>query len=391
MRVTWMTPWYPWAGDTISGVFHRTQAHAVAAHAIEVRVVAARPAAPLPARLASSRFSAYARLPAHSDDGPVRVDRPPYLAVPGEPGWALPDVWIARAVLGVVRHQPRPDLVHGHFIAPTGMAARRVAQRLGVPYVLTVHGYDATSWPRTHRRWLGGWVRALREASAVITVADALGDRVRALAGVETVTIPLGVDHAALRAATVPRAAARAALGLDVERPVALIVARLAAHKGVREFAAAARLLGRDVQAVAAGDGPLRDHDPGVVRYLGPLDRPGVVAAMCAADVVVLPSYQEGLPTVLVEAGSLGIPVVATAVDGTPELLGADRGVLVQPRDATALAEAIRLTLDDPTSAAARADRLRAHVETGYDVGRNASRLVDLYMAVASGTGRVAG
>ena len=86
----------------------------------------------------------------------------------------------------------------------------------------------------------------------------------------------------------------------------------------------------------------------------------------------------------LVEAGSLGLPVIASAVDGTPELLGTDRGVLLPSIDAPSIQAAILATAADPAAAAARADRLREHVLAEYDVDRNAVRLVDLYARVVA-------
>ena len=118
------------------------------------------------------------------------------------------------------------------------------------------------------------------------------------------------------------------------------------------------------------------------LRYAGPQDRAGVVRHMCAADVLVLPSYQEGLPTVLVEAGSLGLPVIATAVDGTPELLSGDAGLLIAPREPDAIVAAVRSAAADPAAASTRAARLRARVEADFDVDRNAGRLVELYRDV---------
>ncbi len=121
------------------------------------------------------------------------------------------------------------------------------------------------------------------------------------------------------------------------------------------------------------------------LRYAGGQPAEGVAAWMSAADVLVLPSYQEGLPTVLVEAGSLGVPVIASAVDGTPELLGTDRGLLLPAIDAPSIREAILAVAADPAAAAARADRLHEHVLADYDVDRNAVRLVDLYSRVIAG------
>jgi teichuronic acid biosynthesis glycosyltransferase TuaC len=196
------------------------------------------------------------------------------------------------------------------------------------------------------------------------------------------------VDHVALRSLALPREEARAALGLPQDRFVVLFAARTTAHKGLAEFVEASLGLGDGYLAVVAGGGPMLNHraDEGRqgdrLRYVGPQDRAGVARHMCAADVLVLPSYQEGLPTVLVEAGSVGLPVIATAVDGTPELLADDAGLLIAPREPGAIVAAVRAAAADPAAASARAARLRARVEADYDVERNAGRLVDLYRDV---------
>ena len=386
LAVTWLTPWYPWDGDPMSGVFHRTQAQAVARHGVDVSVVAPRPAAPPPLPWLSGRWARYAAIPRADADGPVQVARPPYLAVPGEPGWARPSWAVARAARGVIR--VAPDLLHGHFVVPTGMATRRVAGELHRPYVLTVHGYDATSWPAAHADHLDEYRTTLRGAAAVISVSAAIGRRLHELAGVEAVTLPLGVDHAALRSLAIPKDEARAALGLPQDRFIVLFAARTTAHKGLAEFVEAALGLGDGFLSVVAGGGQMLNHraeegrQGDRLRYAGPQDRAGVVRHMCAADVLVLPSYQEGLPTVLVEAGSLGLPVIATAVDGTPELLSGDAGLLIAPREPDAIVAAVRSAAADPAAASTRAARLRARVEADFDVDRNAGRLVELYRDV---------
>lgn len=389
LAVTWLTPWYPWAGDQISGVFHRTQAQAVARHGVQLRVVAPRPAAPAPLPRLSSRWARYAAMPRSQSDGPVSVARPSYLAVPGEPDWAHPSRAVARAARSAVRGSPSPDLLHGHFVVPTGMATRRLAAELDRPYVVTVHGYDATSWPASHAGRLDEYRATLRDAAAVIAVSGAIGQRLADLAGVTAVTLPLGVDHAALRALAMPKAQARSELGLPADRTIVLFAARNVAHKGLAEFVEAALALGDGFLAIVVGDGPLEGlrADEGKVqdrlRYHGAQDRAGVVRHMCAADMLVLPSHQEGLPTVLVEAGGLGLPVIATAVDGTPELLAGGAGVLILPKDPEAIVTAVRSVAADPGAAADRAAVLRRRVEAHYDVDRNAARLVELYRDVA--------
>ena len=104
---------------------------------------------------------------------------------------------------------------------------------------------------------------------------------------------------------------------------------------------------------------------------------------MSAADVLVLPSYGEGLPTVLVEAGSISLPVIASAVGGIPELLGEDRGALLPSVSAPSIATAITSFAADRPKAMVAAERLREHVRAGYDVSTNAQQLLAHYRSAS--------
>ena len=390
LRAGWLTPWYPWAGDQISGVFHRTQARALARHDVSVTVVAPRPMVPPGLAALRPRWARYAAMPRFEVDGQVEIRRPAYPAIPGEPRWARPSWAVARAAMADMREAGPPDIIHGHFVVPTGMAARRIAHQLGRPYLVTIHGYDATSWPAAHGNSLGEYRATLADASAVVTVSHALANRIGELTGVTAITLPLGIDIRSFRRGRMPRLDARRMLGLPADRPIVLFAARNVRHKGLVEFVEAILALGPPVLALVLGDGPLRGHREAegrrqdAFRYLGPQDATGVALHMSAADVLVLPSYQEGLPTVLVEAGSLGLPIIASNVDGTPELLADDRGILIPPRDPDAIVEAIRGVIADPGAAADRAERLRSHVEHAYDVDANAGALLDLYRDIVS-------
>jgi teichuronic acid biosynthesis glycosyltransferase TuaC len=391
LGVDWMTPFYPWSGDEISGSFHRTQAQALHRAGVGVLVVAPRPAVPPLAKRFSPRWARYAEMPVRQDDDGVEVLRPSYPAVPGEPAWAFPPAAIARAARRVFRRGEAP-LLHAHFVAPTAMAARRVAAGRR-PYVITVHGYDATSWPESHPRQLEDYRRTLRDAARVITVSEALAARIAGWSGVRATTIPLGVDHRALRADVPSRPEARAALDLLDDRVLVLFAARLVPHKGIVPFVDAILSLGPEFLGVVIGDGPLSGYRAedglasGLLTYRGPQSRADVVRYMAAASMLVLPSSQEGLPTVVVEAGSLGLPVVASAVDGTPELLRENRGILLDEVSPLTIAEGIRAVAADPAAATYRADRLRELVEREYDVDRNAVRLIELYRDVIGEAG----
>ncbi len=144
----------------------------------------------------------------------------------------------------------------------------------------------------------------------------------------------------------------------DAEVPLAVCVGRLAEQKGQDVLVAAMSFVARPLRLVLVGDGPDRDALQAQVTRLGLEDRVQLVGAVDdglpwigSADLVVLPSRQEGLPGALVEALACGRRVVATSCPTGPRELLGDRGVLVTPGDPVALARGIGRALDGPPPA----------------------------------------
>lgn len=383
-EVLWVTPGYPWDAHPADGIFYRTQARAVSRLGVELAVVSPTPWAPWPFSAARRRWRLHAAAPSLALDEGVLVVRPRYPNVPGAPGWAHPDRMMADAVWRSRADWADAKFIHGHS-ALTGLAAWRVARRAGVPFALTFHGSDMNLWPDKNRHRIGDLRTAVREAAFVIAVSRALADRVYEVTGTRAVALPLGSDHRAIARTAIPRAVARDTLGLPAGAIVVLFVGHLVPAKGVRELATAILQLGEPFLGVFVGDGPLygfgRD-DPrsaGVLAYRGARPHEDVLHYMSAADVLVLPSHREGLPTVLVEAGSLGLPVVASAVGGIPELLAPDRGTLLADLSHEAISTALTAFVREREAAEAAALRLREHVLSSYDAARNAAILVEHY------------
>lgn len=180
----------------------------------------------------------------------------------------------------------------------------------------------------------------------------------------------------------------------DSMRPLrVLMAARLLWDKGLAEFVEAARRLrseGRAIEFLLAGN-----SDPGnpaavpvevvqgwdaagVVRWLGHVD--DMASLFSTVDVVVLPSYREGLPKGLIEAAACALPLVTTNVPGCREVVsdGVD-GLLVPVRDGVALAEAIARLHDDPNLAASLGRSARAKVLERFDEKIVIERTLDVY------------
>ncbi len=172
--------------------------------------------------------------------------------------------------------------------------------------------------------------------------------------------------------------------------PVLVMIARLTAAKGHRYLLPALPDLLKtwpQFCCVFVGAGELRDSlhrtamDLGVergCRFVGVRD--DIADVLAAADVVVLPSLSEGFPFVLLEALAMGCPVVASRVNGVPELIEDHKtGLLVPPRDPQALAAAIREILSDPTAASKMGAVGRAVVRERFTVDRMVADTTEIF------------
>jgi len=178
----------------------------------------------------------------------------------------------------------------------------------------------------------------------------------------------LDLDRFALALAA-DRSSARERLGFDAEAELIAFAGRLDPIKGVDVLAAAAAHLAKrrpNCLILIAGDGPERARIAAAacpsLRLLG--WRGDVPLLLQAADIAVVPSRQEALGIVCLEAMAVGTPVVASAVGGIPEAVGT-AGLLVPAEDPTALAEALDQVMGDrerrDAMAAAGRQRIAAH------------------------------
>jgi len=223
---------------------------------------------------------------------------------------------------------------------------------------------------------------------AYIAVSGAIG---RALLGSGVAPGRVHVVHNGIDAEAI-RAAAREPLSTSLpagEGPLVGCVARLERVKGVADFIDAAELVAREIPSVrfvVAGDGSEAEslaarRDPALaerLEFLGHVDP--IEPLVEALDVMVLPSLSEALGLVLLEAGALGVPVVATAVGGIPEVVeDGVTGILVPPGQPPALSRAVTQLLRDPARARAMGAAGRARVERDFTLERTVTGHLAVY------------
>jgi glycosyltransferase involved in cell wall biosynthesis len=278
----------------------------------------------------------------------------------------------------------KPDILHSQ-LAHANLLARLLRPLVPVPVLIsTIHStYDGgrfrlLSYRLTDR--LADYTTIISEASAqrYLAAGAVPRDRLR--------VIPNGVDTGRFRPLPEVRAGLRRELGLG-ETFDWLAVGRFEPAKDYPTMLAAfARVLARrpDSVLLLVGRGSLQQETEELARSLGLGDqvrflgvRGDIPELMSAADGYILSSAWEGMPIVLLEAGAAGIPIVATAVGGTGEVvLDGETGFLAPPRDPAALGDAmLRLASLSPEERRRLGLRGRGHIEAHYAL----PRIVDLW------------
>lgn len=278
--------------------------------------------------------------------------------------------------------------VHAHFANHPAVASLIIHRLTGIPFSFTAHGSDL----HVERRMLDKKVEAAAFAVTISSYNKELmvrecGEEVRD----KIIVIHCGIDPTIF--APLPKSGTNGPFCI-------MCVGSFEEVKGHTYLIDACRLLrerGVDFVCHCVGEGPLRRQIEAQIAQAalqdqihvhGGLPRPEVANMLSKADVMVLASVptqrgkREGIPVSLMEAMASGIPVVASAISGVPELVESGRsGLLVPPRDASALADALHTLQCDATLRAQMGQAGREKVLREFDLRKNTAELSKLFLA----------
>lgn len=359
MRILTFSSLYPNARQPSHGIFVENRLRHLRAYApdLEVRVVAPVPWFPF----SSPRFGSYAQyagVAAEEQRHGVSVLHPKYPVIP-KIGMQFAPWSMYRFARGAVRRLRDGgfdfDLIDAHYFYPDGVAAMWLAREFDRPFVVTGRGTDLNLIPR----YPGPRAKIQQVAAAaahMITVAAALQDYLHdmGVSGEKLSVLRNGVDLQFFQPPD-DRAALREMLGFS-DRPTLLSVGHLIERKGHHLVIEAMREL-PEADLLIAGDGPELAALQGLVEqwslgerviFAGRLSQEELRQHYQAADALILASSREGWANVLLESMACGTPVVATPVDGTPEVVaGPAAGQLTEDRSAAAIVRATRALIAD--------------------------------------------
>ncbi len=271
-----------------------------------------------------------------------------------------------------VAHRFEPDVVYAHFLVPTGLSAALFG---GAPLVATAHGRDVRNigaYPgiASATRLVARW------ASSLIAVSDYLRRELEAKipeARGKTEVVDCGVDLSLFTGSDPVKSPANG--------PVFVCVGSLIERKNVVRLADAFAQLGNG-RLVFVGDGPLRGELEGRpnVEIAGRVPHEDVSRYIAESTVLCQPSLIEPFGQALLEGMASGRSVVATRVGGPPEFVPPEAGILVDPLDTTALADAMRRAVELPSPNPAAREAAAAH-----DVRGQAEKIESILERAARG------
>lgn len=362
-------------------------------------------------------------------DGPVNIEQFRY----HPPGWTGLQVWgyaeglrsdislrpaavavapvalaaTAGSLLSWAREQA-PDLLHAHWVVPSGVPAALVSRITGIPLALSLHGSDVFLAERLSP---AGWAarQAFRRARAVTACSRELAERAVDLgADPDSLqVIPYGVDTERFGPDdSGPDDDLRAAFGLEPDAPVILAVGRLVGKKGFRHLVDAVATLGGEPstpELVIAGSGDqeaalreqARQHGlSDRVHLVGDVSRPRMPALYRAATILAVPSVRaggnvDGLPNVLLEGMATGLPIAASRIAGIPDVIRhGENGLLARPGDAGDLADTLLRLLTAPELRRRLGRAARQDAEQHFGWGAITGRYAEVLRRAAEGGSR---
>lgn len=290
----------------------------------------------------------------------------------------------------------KPDIVQAHGSEPLKYATLAVAgHRTSIVYRRIGETPDTIS--RGPRRFAHAFL--IRRAAHVVAVTNALRTdtiEVFHIPAKKVVTIPNGVDARRVEPTT-NRGAARRNLGIAPASPVVLSLGALAREKDpMAHLDVSRRVLAEEPTMVHlfVGRGPLRasiekavNDDPVLHRrtqFLGA--RSDVADILTASDVLLVASRTEGMPANVIEAGMAGLPVVAFAVGGIPEVVThGSSGFLASPGDRRGLASRILELINNDSMRRVMAERARDRCRSLFDISTVAPSYLRVYQDLVDG------
>lgn len=377
MKILMVVPFYPRQSHPYAGIFLHTQVKNITKlGGVDIDIVFFKQYVPKFIARLKPKWREIESIPSDYIFDGVSVKTYNVISLPKNTSHWIACIYMRRIIRSIIEkggHQ----IVHAHFAYPYGLAAALAGKQCRVPVILTCHGSDINTLPKKAFDAKLGVRLALTTADRVIAVSHALSKAAISIAHRPIDVVYNGVDPSNFT---------------GTERLERIIyVGNLIKTKGVRDLIAAFKK-SRATNLVLIGDGEEREFiedqakllpSSKSITLLGKLDNVAVRKEIAMSQILVLPSYSEGLPTVVMEAMMEGVPVIATNVGGTPEIaLHNKNAILIMPGEIEELTMAIDELLSDTGLRKRFADKSLRFAQKHLNSRSAAQSILDIYRGV---------
>ncbi len=402
MRVLVISQMFPCNRFPTSGVFFANLMKELSPLVDELIIVTPRPYIPKILMKMNMRWGKWGLDPMVSKWEGIEIIRPYVLHLRGIAHCGLSGILMQYSLVNLVRHlikERNIELILAYNMIPEGVAAQRLARMFKLPVAFWAIGSDVNTYANYSRLNYYLSRKCIEDSNLILTESMDLEKKIREFTkkAVPVRTFYKGIDLSNFQ--DIPhKSVLREKLGLNEEKRYILFVGRLSAEKGIFElcqaFAAISKryhdidllLVGEEIEkfkivAFFKEEGILhRVHFAGIVPYKE------VSYYMRVSDIFALPTWAEGLPNVVMEAMFIGLPVVATHVDGIPEILeNGVTGLSVPVKDVEKLTKEIIKMTEDTNLRESCVKNAKILINEKFNVKNNVVVLHDLLKSLIHG------
>ena len=271
-------------------------------------------------------------------------------------------VWCIKIFAKILKRE-KYDIIHCHYIFPSGLFGMIFKKLYGSKLVVTAHGGDIDKMARKNEYTFNKTKEILENADQVIAVGEKLKKDIITIFGIDENKISINNMGVNRRIFTpIPKKEAKSKVNLSDENKHLLFVGNLIKAKGLEELIDAYKLLKNKysnihLHLIGANKEPgflsglmekIQKENITDIHFYPPMDQKQLAIWLSAADVLVFPSHMEGFGLAALEAMSCHTPVVGSNVGGLSYLLSDGAGVLVEPNNVESLKKGIESVLNDP-------------------------------------------
>ncbi|MDE0582099.1 glycosyltransferase [Planococcus sp. A6] len=380
---------YPNASNMNSGIFVHEQLKVAKDYGYSITVI--NPVFEFP-------FLSQGGMPSYKNsdhiDG-IDIYYPKYVLIPKKMGYNFTVNSYIKAVINCYYSENinKPDLIHSHWATPAGIAGVELANMLSIPLLTTLRGSDIYTYPNKSKKAKEYTNTVLKSSEKVFCVSEALKNKVKEDYNLDVNLDVLynGIDIDSFVKNEKSVQAIKDTLKFNEKEKIILFVGRLIKEKGVWELVKSIEVLSKNeknIRLIMIGNGKEQKslkkyveknglgkyiHFPGKVPYKELKDWYN------ASEILVLPSYSEGLPNVVVEALGCETAVIATDVGGNGEIINEKNGILIPVKDIKSIVSSVSSLLNNEEIRISMGIEGRKFVEKKFNRGKNVEKLVEIY------------